>query len=150
AGGALQYQMLTRGGVESATVATGITAVGLLTTAALLALPALALPAIIAGVPVRQGLARAAWLGAAVFVGLVALGAALRTTERLLRALGRLIEGLQNRVRHSKPPRTGLPARLVRERALIRETLGRRWWLALLFAAGNVGLDYLALLATLV
>jgi uncharacterized protein (TIRG00374 family) len=150
AGGALQYQMLTRGGVESTTVATGLTAVGLLTTAALLALPVLSLPAIIAGVPVRQGLARAAWLGAAVFVGLVALGTALLTTERLLRAIGRLVEWLQNRFRRSKPPRTGVPERLVRERDLIRESLGRRWWLALLMAAGNVGLDYLALLATLV
>ncbi len=42
-----------------------------------------------------------------------------------------------------------LPERLVRQRNDIRRDLGADWWRALLAAAGNWGLDYLALLAAL-
>jgi uncharacterized protein (TIRG00374 family) len=48
-----------------------------------------------------------------------------------------------------RPPTTGTPEKLVRERNSIRGTLGSRWWLALTTAWGNWLLDYLALLAAL-
>jgi uncharacterized membrane protein YbhN (UPF0104 family) len=42
-----------------------------------------------------------------------------------------------------------LPLRLLEARDLVRTTLGRQWWKALLAAAGNTGFDYLTLLAAL-
>jgi uncharacterized protein (TIRG00374 family) len=44
---------------------------------------------------------------------------------------------------------TGLPERLLRERDEVRNALGRRWWQAVLLAAGRWVLDYLTLLAAL-
>ena len=48
-----------------------------------------------------------------------------------------------------RTPRTDLPDKLVAERDEIRETLGTKWWMALITAMGNWLFDYLALLAAL-
>ena len=40
---------------------------------------------------------------------------------------------------------SGLPERLIAQRDQILEVLSARWWQAILFAAGNWGFDYLAL-----
>ena len=149
AGAALQYRMLGQAGISAATAASGLTTTSLIGTATLLALPLLTIPTILAGRPVPRGLAQSAWMGAFVFVLLVAAGALLLTTDRPLRSLGRAIQWMRNRVKRHAPPRTDFPDRLEHERDEIRETLGSSWWKAILLAAGNSLFDYLALLAAL-
>lgn len=153
AAGAMQYAMLVRGGVPAAQAASGMTASSVLVFGILLALPVLALPAILFGAPVDPGLARAAVVGAVVFVALFAAGAAAMLWDRPLLLAGRAVQSLRNRIRtrtrRGQPPMTELPKRLVRERNEVREALGTRWWQAVLFAAGRWVLDYLTLLAAL-
>jgi uncharacterized protein (TIRG00374 family) len=149
AAGAMQYAMLVRAGVAPAAAASGMTASSLLVFGILLALPLLALPAILFGAPVDPGLGRAAVIGGVVFVALFAAGAAAILYDRPLQVVGRAAQALRNRVRSKRTPIHGLPARLVRERNEVRDVLGRRWWEALLFAAGRWVLDYLTLLAAL-
>src|ERR687893_2908732 len=149
AAGAMQYAMLTRAGVPPGRAASGMTASSVLVFGILLALPLLALPAILFGAPVDPGLGRAALVGGAVFVLLFAAGAAALLWDRPLILLGRAAQTLRNRIRPGKPPRTGLPDRLLRERNSVTMVLGQRWWQALLLAAGRWLLDYLTLLAAL-
>jgi uncharacterized protein (TIRG00374 family) len=150
AGAALQYRMLVGGGLQPARVATGLTAVSLINVATVFAMPVLSLPAIVGGVAVSRGLARAAWLGVAVFLLLFAGGAALLLTDRPVEQVGRWIQRAQNAVRRRRPAVTELPERLRRERDAVRATLGERWGQAILRSAGNVVFDYLALVAALV
>jgi uncharacterized protein (TIRG00374 family) len=151
AGAALQFQMLMgSGGLDATRVATGLTAASLISTGTLLALPVLAVPAMLLGAPVPRQLRMTALIGLGVFVLVVAAGTVLLTTERPLRFVGRTVQAARNRLRRKKPPLEGLPDRLIRERDVIREDLGERWWVALLASAGNWSLDYFALLAALV
>jgi uncharacterized protein (TIRG00374 family) len=149
AAGAMQYAMLTRAGLPAAATASGLTASSVLVFGILLALPLLALPAILFGAPVDPGLGRAAVIGAVVFVATVALGAAAIVRDEPLVVIGRAAQAVRNRVLRKRPALVGLPGRLIRERDEVREVLGRRWWEALLFAAGRWVLDYLTLLAAL-
>jgi hypothetical protein len=110
----------------------------------------LALPAIIGGVAVDRGLARAAWLGVALFVLLVAGGAALLLLDRPIVWFAHMIERIHNKVFRKRPPIVGLAERLTAERDAIRSMLGHDWGQAVLRSAGNVLFDYLALLAALV
>jgi putative heme transporter len=153
AGGALQYSMLTAGGLDGTRVAGGLTAASLISTATLTTLPLFSLPAILGGAPVHRGLVEAALLGAVFFVAFVSGGALLLATDGPLLLLGRIAVAVFRRLPRSVRPKAGeddLPERLVRERDQIRTILGARWWLALLEAAGNWGFDYLALLFALV
>jgi uncharacterized protein (TIRG00374 family) len=149
AAGAMQYAMLARGGVPASQAASGMTASSILVFGILLALPLLAVPAILFGAPVDPGLGRAALIGGVVFVLLFAAGAAAILYDRPLAAIGRAAQSLRNRIRRSRPPRTDLPGRLLRERDEVREVLGANWWQAVLFSAGRWVLDYLTLLAAL-
>jgi uncharacterized protein (TIRG00374 family) len=149
AAGALQYAMLVRGGVPAAQAASGMTASSVLLFGTLLALPLLATPAIIGGVAVDPQLTRAAVAGAVLFVLMVAVGAACVIWDRPLVVLGRAAQAIRNRIRRRHEPVTGLPERLLRERDGVVEVLGRKWWEALLFAAGRWVLDYLTLIAVL-
>jgi uncharacterized protein (TIRG00374 family) len=149
AGGAIQYRLLVESGVPATTVGAALTTAGLISTATLFALPLLAVPAMLAGRPVPSGLAQAAWLGVVVFVLAVGTGAALITTDGLLRLAGRGIQVVQNRLRRKEVPTTDLSERLLAERDEVRRTLGARWWQALVAALGNWLFDYLALLAAL-
>ncbi len=150
-GGVVQYRMLTRGGLEPPTVATGLTAGSVVITAVLFAMPLFALPVILGGAPVDPSLARAAWLGIGVFVVLAIGTAATIVTDRPLAAIGRFIERVRNtlRRRRGRAETRGLPDRLRIERDATLRTLGARWWEALLAATGKWGLDYLALLTAL-
>jgi uncharacterized protein (TIRG00374 family) len=151
AGGALQFQMLTTaGGMEAARVATGLAAASLISTGTLLALPVLAVPAMLTGAPVARELRTTALIGFGLFVLMIAAGTLLLTTERPLRLVGRIVDGVRNRLSRRKRDEHGLPDRLVRERDLVRDDLGERWWVALLAAAGNWASDFAALLAALV
>ena len=149
AGAAIQYRLLVGSGLDPTTIGTGLTATTFISSATLFALPVLALPAIVFGAPAPGGLVQSAWLGAALFV----LADRRRRRPALRRPpapMGRqMIERIQNRMHKERPPKTGTPEKLVRERNAIRGTLGSRWWLALITAWGNWLLDYLALLAAL-
>jgi uncharacterized membrane protein YbhN (UPF0104 family) len=149
AAGAMQYAMLVRGGIPAAAAASGMTASSLLVFGTLLALPLLALPAIIGGVAVDPHLTRAAIGGAVLFVLMVGAGAAAVVWDRPLELAGGAAQAVLNRLRPHHEPVTGLPERLLRERAVITAVLGRQWWEALLLAAGRWVLDYLTLIAVL-
>jgi uncharacterized protein (TIRG00374 family) len=149
AGGAISYRLLVTADLPAATVGTGLAAASIISTGTLFSLPLLALPAVLAGRPVPRGLAQSAWLGGVVFLLALAVGAVFVTTDGPLRATGRAIQAVRNRLRRSREPGTDLPDRLVAERDLVRGTLGRRWWVALLSGLGNWLFDYVALLAAL-
>jgi uncharacterized protein (TIRG00374 family) len=149
AAGAMQYTMLTRAGVPAANTASGMTASSVLVFAILLALPLLALPAVLFGAPVDTGLGRAALIGGVLFALLFAAGAAAILWDRPLVLVGRAAQSVRNRIRRNRPPLTGLPDRLLRERNSVTMVLGQRWWEALLFAVGRWLLDYLTLMTAL-
>jgi uncharacterized protein (TIRG00374 family) len=147
ASGAVQYAMLVRGGVPAAAAASGMTASSLLLFGTLLALPLLALPAVLGGVAVDPHLTRAALAGAALFVLMVALGAACVVWDQPLIVAGRAAQMIRNRLRKGRTPLTGLPERLLRERDIVVSVLGKEWWEALILASGRWLLDYLTLVA---
>jgi uncharacterized protein (TIRG00374 family) len=149
AGGALQYRMLTQCGFEPTRVATALTAASLISTATVFALPIFAVPTLLLGAPVPSGLAQAAWLGAGALLVFVVLGALLLGRDRPLLALGGALERIVRALPHRGRRLEGLPQRLVHQRDAIRRELGEDWRRALLAAAGNWGLDYVALLAAL-
>jgi uncharacterized protein (TIRG00374 family) len=149
-GAAFQFGMLADAGLDRARVGTGTAAASLINVATLFALPVLSVPAILGGVAVARGLARAAWLGVAVFVLLVAGGAALLLFDGPIGGVARLIERIHNATLRRRTPMVGLEERLTTERDAVRATLGARWGQAILRSAGNVVFDYLALLAALV
>ncbi|MEA2579240.1 MAG: glycosyltransferase 2 family protein [Actinomycetota bacterium] len=154
AGGAVQYRMLVQSGVDPAQVAAGLTAAGLISTGTLLLLPVLSLPALVAGRPVPNGLAQAAWLGLGVFIVAFAAGVVLVRSDGSLRAVGRAVGWITHHVRpgHDRdhpPVVSDLPDRLIRERDAVVDVLGKRWWVAFLASLGNWLFDYLALLAVL-
>jgi uncharacterized protein (TIRG00374 family) len=149
AAGAMQYAMLVRAGVPGAAAASGMTASSLLVFGTLLALPLLAVPAIVSGAAVDPELVHAAIAGAVVFLALFALGAACIVWDRPLELIGNAAQSVRNRILRRRAPLTGLSARLIRERDIVLEVLGRQWWEALLGAAGRWVLDYLTLLAAL-
>jgi uncharacterized protein (TIRG00374 family) len=149
AAGAMQYAMLVRAGVPAASAASGMTASSVLVFGILLGLPVLALPALLFGAPVNPGLGRAAVIGGVVFLAVFAGGTVAIIYDRPLLAVGKAVQAIRNRIFRNQPPMTGLPERLIRERDEVTNVLGRRWWEALLFAAGRWVLDYLTLLAAL-
>jgi uncharacterized protein (TIRG00374 family) len=141
--------MLVRGGVPSATAASGLAAAQLMITGIVFALPVLALPAVLGHRGIDDDLALAAWAGLAAIVLLLGAGVALLRSDSPLRSAGRLVEGTMNRLRRRKEPRSGLPDRLLRERDLIRDVLASRWPAALLATLGRWAFDYVALLLAL-
>jgi uncharacterized protein (TIRG00374 family) len=149
-GAATQYRLLVGGGMDSARIATGLTAASLINTATLFALPVLSLPAILGGVAVDRGLARAAWLGVGAFVLLVGGGAVLLLGNRPIAWTGRTIERIHNAVLRHRPPMRALAERLTKERDVVRASLDKDWVGAILRSVGNVLFDYLALVAALV
>ena len=149
-GAATQYRLLVGGGMDSARIATGLTAASLINTATLFALPVLSLPAILGGVAVDRGLARAAWLGVGAFVLLVGGGAVLLLANRPIEWTGRTIERIHNAVLRRRPPMHDLAERLTKERDVVRASLDKDWASAILRSVGNVLFDYLALVAALV
>jgi uncharacterized protein (TIRG00374 family) len=125
-----------------------MTASSVLVFATLCALPVLVVPAVLGGAPVDPGLARAAAIGAGVFVLMFALGAACVLFDRPLLVIGRAAQWVRNRTRREER-RSDLPARLIKERDVVMRVLGRSWWQALLLSSGRWLLDYATLLAAL-
>jgi uncharacterized protein (TIRG00374 family) len=149
AGAALQYRMLTVGGLTPAAVGAGLTTVSLLLTATIFILPLFTLPAIIGGTPVPTSLAAAAWLGAVAALLMIALGAVLLFTDGLLKWLAKAIGWIIGKVRRSEPAPAGTEKRLLRERDNMKTSLGDSWFRAGLATVGKWGFDYLALLGAL-
>ncbi|MGZ4168442.1 MAG: lysylphosphatidylglycerol synthase transmembrane domain-containing protein [Solirubrobacteraceae bacterium] len=145
--GAVAYKMLTRAGIRSADVASGLAAATVGTTAVLLAMPLLALPAIIGGLVAPDGLIETAYVGIAGFVAVAVLAAAAFGWDAPLRIAGRGARWVVQRVRRDAA--ADLPERLVAQRDRMKETFGRRWHVALPGAVGKVGFDYLALVCCL-
>ena len=150
AGAAVQFSMLTGAGFDTDTAVGGLTAFSLLGVGGLLALPVFALPAMLAGVPVSPGLVHTALLGLAGFVLFAVFGAVLLRADWPMAAAGRMAQRLRNWFTQGRrPPLTGLDARLLAERDMIRSVLGRHWRQAVLLTAGRLGFDYGCLLAAL-
>lgn len=149
AGGALQFQMLSKGGIDPTRAVTGLATVNLLITAVPFALPLLAIPVVFGDGGIEPRLEQAAWLGLIAFVVLFALGIFLAATETPLRWAAALGQDVRNRVLRKREPMQGLPDKVIRERNLVRGTLGKRWWAALGTALGRSIFDYAALLACL-
>lgn len=149
AGVAMQMRMLTRAGVSTTTAASSLTAVSLITTGIVFALPVLALPAILAGTPVQGPLQVAVLLGLAAFVLLAVLGIWLLRSDGPLVVIGKVVQGVRNRIRRHDEPMVDLPERLLLERGRVRDTLGANSGRALGAAVGRSLLDYLSLLAAL-
>lgn len=149
AASALQFQMLTRAGVPGAVVASGLTATSALTAGMVMALPVLAIPAILTGASVNRSLAEAVYAGLVAFVLLVVVAAVFLATTRPLILVAEMFQGLRKRVRRHRPHAMDFAERALRERDALRHALGSQRWHALVAAVGNIGLDYLALLAAL-
>jgi uncharacterized protein (TIRG00374 family) len=147
-GAALQYRMLVESGIERARAVAGLTAVNLLTFAFVLALPLLALPALLRG-SVDPGLLQAGAASLVLFAALAGLAALMLTRDGPLVWVGRTVQRVRNRLRRKSEPLTGLPDRLLRERARILGVLGPEWKGALLATAGRWAFDYGSLLAAL-
>jgi uncharacterized protein (TIRG00374 family) len=149
AGGSVTYQMLSWAGFQGPRIFSALTVTSLLTNAVVLALPLLSLPMIVSGTAVDPALETAAAIGGAVFVLVICVGAVLLSTDRPIRAIGRAVQSVRNRVQRRHPPVTDLPSTLVTERDLIRQVMGRRWWEGLVFATGRWLFDFCVLLAAL-
>jgi uncharacterized protein (TIRG00374 family) len=150
AGGALQFAMLNRSGINATRAATSVTAISLISTATLLGLPVLSIPVIlVSGAPISRSLLTVGSIALGVCLAMVAGGAVLLFSDAPLLWIGALFQRARNRLLRRREPLSGLPARLVDERDLVRRVLGAAWWKALLLSAGNWLLDLTALLIAL-
>jgi uncharacterized protein (TIRG00374 family) len=150
AGAALQFRMLSRAGFPGARIASGLTTASLLNVAVLFALPVLALPALLGGGPVDPGLSQTVFVGVGALAVMFAIGSIFFFTNRPLLVTGWVAERVANRVLRGRRSVRYLPARMLRERNMIRKTFGKGWAKALLATIGRWGFDYLTLLAALV
>jgi len=145
--GAVGYKMLTRAGIRSDDVASGLLASTIANSAVLFAMPLLALPAVIGGVAAPDGLIETAYVGIAGFLAVAVLSATAFGWDAPLRLAGRVVRWLIQRVK--KDAAAELPDHLLAQRDRMKETFGARWGVALPGAVGKVGFDYLALLCCL-
>jgi uncharacterized protein (TIRG00374 family) len=149
AAAALQARMLAQAGLAPAAIGTGLTAGALLLLGALSGLPLLALPALLLGRHIPDGLLQTGAIELAVFLGLFVVGAVLLANDRVLRALARMLQAVERRLRRWHDASTELPARLFSERDRLRSSLGAAWPQAIATAAGRWIFDFLCLYAAL-
>ena len=147
--GALQYRMLVDAGTPRGGTATGLTATNLLTFGVLLGLPVLTVPAIIDGVSVDRSIQRMLGFALMLLLALVIGAVVLTVTDKPLLWVGRQAQAVHNRLARRRPPMTGLPERLMRERDLIIDVVGERWKRALLASVAKWMLDYGVLVVAL-
>src|SRR3954470_2287840 len=148
---AVQYRMLVAAGVRPGAVAAGIGVSNVIIFATLTALPVLALPAWIGGMPIADGLRKAATAGLLLFVAVCATGAAALVWDRPLALVGRVIEAPRARLleRYRETPRGVLARRLLAERDRVLRVLGSGWHVAVPAAAARWIFDYATLLLAL-
>lgn len=145
--GAVAYRMLTKAGVRSDDVASGIAASSIATTTAVFAMPLLALPAILGGLAAPRNLITTTYVGVAGFVAVAVLAAVAFGWDKPLVLAGRAARWLIRRVKRDSA--ADLPDRLIAQRNRMKTTFGRRWHVAVAGAVGKVGFDYLALVCCL-
>ena len=148
-GGTTMYQMLTRAGFDGPTASTALTAVGLLSTATLFVLPILALPAMLFGLAVSSELLQGAIFGGVLGIFLLTGASILLVSDRVVRAVGRLLDWFVIRVLRRDPPEPRLAQRLVESRDFVRAALSESWKRAVPAALGNQLFDFLALYVSL-
>ena len=146
---AFSASMLRRAGIDGGEAATALGASTLMQLGTTLALPLLSLPAIVSGSTINHSLAVAAYLGLAVLVLLAVFATAVLLTPAPIERVGQAVQWLANHTVRRRRPLSGLAQELEEDRAFILRILGADWKKAVLAAAGNTGLDYLALLAAL-
>ncbi len=146
---AFMVEMLRRAGVAVGQAASALAASTSLQVATRLALPVLALPAIVAGTPVAHSLATSAYLGLAVLILLVVVGALAFVFDRPVVLAGRALQWVLNGSVRRRGKITDLPQRLLAQRDFVRATIGRYWRAAILSAVGSTAFDFGALLCAL-
>ena len=143
-GAALQYRIFVAAGLERRSVVRSLTAVNILVFAVVLGLPVLAIPVVVSGA-VDRNLLEAAGAAVAAFLVIVAVGAVLLNTDRPLAWLGRIVQGVRNKIRRHAHRVVDLPERLLAERDEVTAVMGPRWKRALAAAVGRWLLDFLTL-----
>ena len=146
---AVQYRMLSRQGVQPARAASAMTAASLIVFGTLLLLNVLALPMAVLGVAVPAKLLAAAWVSAALLVGIVAIGSLALRDDRFLTAVGRAAQWVLNKLKRRGRPMHGLPDTLLAQREAVAAAVGSRAWQAMLLAGGKWVFDYLTLIFAL-
>jgi uncharacterized protein (TIRG00374 family) len=141
--------LLGDAGIDGGQAAAALTTSTLLQIGTALALPVLSVPALLAGVPIDRSLTMATYIGLAVLVVLVIVGAVVLQTDGLLTRIGKIIQAILNATVRRRHHVTDLVTKLLEDRNFIRATLASRWRSALLAAAGNTMFDFLSLLAVL-
>ena len=144
--------MFTATGAPPERVVSGLTATTLISTAVLFSLPVLSLPAILFGgaTVAHTAAARPRLRDDRLRPDPRGAARSRLFTDDPLRAAGTARRsGRATGCCGAASRSTDLPDRLIDERDLIKSMLGRRWWEALPYAAGNWLLDYSALLAAL-
>ncbi|HEY5105003.1 MAG TPA: lysylphosphatidylglycerol synthase domain-containing protein, partial [Acidimicrobiales bacterium] len=143
-GASVQYRMLAGSGIDTVQAASGLAVTSIIGIAGLFSLPIFALPVLFGGAT-SPGLVHAGELGGIGFVLIVALGAVVLTSDRVLLTMGHGMQWLVNKVMRHKKPSVDLGKRLLAERDQVRVDLGKNWWKAVLLVAGRIGLDYFSL-----
>jgi uncharacterized membrane protein YbhN (UPF0104 family) len=147
--GAFQFQMLVRGGVPAASVATGVTVVSIASAGTILALPLFALPVLLGSVDGGGSLVSVGIYGLSVLAVVAVFSAMVLVWDWPLGFAGRSLDWLSVRFRPRHRPPAPYAERLLVERDLVRVVLGRDWWKGVLAALGQRGLDFAALLMAL-
>ena len=145
-GGALQFTMLTQGGVRGGRVASGITAVSIISGATVLALPLFAFPALVGVIEIEGTLRRVALFGLGVLAVLLGFSILMLIVDHPLHAAGRGLDWVRGKVLHHPTRHPDIADRLLEERDIVRDVLGRNWRRASVAALGQRGLDFAALL----
>ena len=147
-GTALQAKLLSDAGYDLTAVASGLTATSVLISCAVFVLPVFSLPAIVAGVSVPGSLADP---GGVVFAVIAVAGTSVLHRARAIQALGDGLQRIVNRVRarQKKAPITDLGARLLRQRDVLRATIGSHWAVAVSTAVARWLFEYFGLLVAL-
>ncbi len=151
-GTAVHFRLLRAGGVSASAAGLGLAVASLLQVAITLALPAIALPAVTFGAPVPEGLGRVAWAGGGLFALLVILATATLADDRLLRAIGRLVDwvrSLRSRRSGGTDPKPATGPGLLDRRDEVVVGLDGDWGKAVGFSAARSTLDYLSLVAAI-
>ncbi|HSO98984.1 MAG TPA: flippase-like domain-containing protein [Solirubrobacteraceae bacterium] len=146
---ALQYEMLVDEGVPSGRAASGMAAGSLIVFGTLLLLNVVALPIVVLGVSVPSRLLAAAWISAALLLGIVLIGSLALRGDQFLTFVGRTAQWILNKFRRHSEPVQDLPERLLAQRTAVVQAVGSHWWQALLAAGGKWVFDYLTLVFAL-
>ncbi len=149
AGAGMQFQMMSKAGIDPTKAGVSLATTSIVGVGALLALPVFALPVLLGGVVIRPGLFHTALLGIGGFVLVAAFGLIALTTDGMLRLIARAISAIARHVPSRAAAAAGIEERILHERDLIRSDLGSSWWKGSLLIGGRVALDFASLLCAL-